>query len=143
KLHICSKIKKCIHCGLNHKSNSLKCHVAKCCRSELTSKLLSFNNHSSHISLNGKIDLNKNVNVVYNNSHFPGLPVARNSSSNHMLNKLDNLLAQIAEVNVHLSNLKVKNDKIEQITLAKNDSDILIKENLNLLSKQSMELKKE
>ncbi|CAF4750020.1 unnamed protein product [Rotaria sp. Silwood2] len=60
-----------------------------------------------------------------------------------MLNKLDNLLAQIADVNVHLSNLKVKNDKIEQIILAKNDSDILIKENLNLLSKQSMELKKE
>ncbi|CAF2079452.1 unnamed protein product, partial [Rotaria magnacalcarata] len=27
KLHICSKIEKCIHCGLNHKSNSLKCHV--------------------------------------------------------------------------------------------------------------------
>ncbi|CAF1403927.1 unnamed protein product, partial [Rotaria magnacalcarata] len=139
KLHICSKIKKCIHCGLNHKSNSLKCHVAKCCRSELTSKLLSFNNHSSHISLNGKIDLNKNVNVVYNNSHFPGLPVARNSSSNHMLNKLDNLLAQMAEVNVHLSNLKVKYDKIEQITLAKNDSDVLIKENLKLLTKQSIE----
>jgi len=59
-----------------------------------------------------------------------------------VLNKLDNLLAQMAEVNVHLSNLKVKYDKIEQITLAKNDSDFLIKENLNLLTKQSMELKK-
>ncbi|CAF4345612.1 unnamed protein product, partial [Rotaria sp. Silwood2] len=143
KLHICSKIEKCIHCGLDHKSNSLKCHMVKSYRSELTRKLLSSNNHSSHVSQNGMIDLNKNVNIVYNNSHFPGLPVAQNSSSNHMLNKLDNLLAQIAEVNVHLSNLKVKNDKIEQITLAKNDSDILIKENLNLLSKQSMELKKE
>ncbi|CAF3818990.1 unnamed protein product [Rotaria sp. Silwood1] len=143
KLHICSKIEKCIHCGLDHKSNSLKCHVVKSFRSELTRKLLSSNNHSSHVSQNGMIGLNKNVNIVYNDSHFPGLPVAQNSSSNHMLNKLDNLLAQIAEVNVHLSNLKVKNDKIEQITLAKNDSDILIKENLNLLSKQSMELKKE
>ncbi|CAF3913491.1 unnamed protein product [Rotaria sp. Silwood2] len=142
KLHICSKIEKCIHCGLDHKSNSLKCHMVKSYRSELTRKLLSSNNHSSHVSQNGMIDLNKNVNIVYNNSHFPGLPVAQNSSSNHMLNKLDNLLAQIAEVNVHLSNLKVKNDKIEQITLAKNDSDILIKENLNLLAKQSMELKK-
>ncbi|CAF5156694.1 unnamed protein product, partial [Rotaria magnacalcarata] len=94
-----------------------------------TSKLLSSNNHSSHVSQNGKIDLNKNVNVVYNNSHFPGLPVGQNSSSNHMLNKLDNLLAQMAEVNIYLSNLKVKYDKIEQITLAKNDSDVLIKEN--------------
>ncbi|CAF1506498.1 unnamed protein product [Rotaria magnacalcarata] len=146
KLHICSKIEKFIHCGLNHKSNSLKSHVVKSFRSELTSKLLSFNNHSSHVSQNGKIDLNKNVNVVYNNSHFPGLPVAQNSSSNHMLNKLDNLLAQMTEVNVHLSNLKVKYDKIdkiEQITLAKNDSDVLMKENLNLLTKQSMELKTE
>ncbi|CAF4683207.1 unnamed protein product, partial [Rotaria sp. Silwood2] len=143
KLHICSKIEKCIHCGLDHKSNSLKCHVVKSFRSELTRKLLSSNNHPSHVSQNGIIDLNKNVNIVYNNSHFPNLPVAQNSSSNHMLNKLDNLLAQIADVNVHLSNLKVKNDKIEQIILAKNDSDILIKENLNLLSKQSMELKKE
>ncbi|CAF5149784.1 unnamed protein product, partial [Rotaria magnacalcarata] len=63
-----------------------------------------------------------------------------------MLNKLDNLLAQMTEVNVHLSNLKVKYDKIdkiEQITLAKNDSDVLMKENLNLLTKQSMELKTE
>ncbi|CAF5173817.1 unnamed protein product, partial [Rotaria magnacalcarata] len=27
KLHICSQIEKCIHCGQNHKSNSFKCQV--------------------------------------------------------------------------------------------------------------------
>ncbi|CAF1110734.1 unnamed protein product [Rotaria magnacalcarata] len=135
---ICSK---CM--GLGHFKKQCS-QIKNICRtSELTSKLLSSNNHSSHVSQNGKIDLNKNVNVVYNNSHFPGLPVAQNSSSNHMLNKLDNLLAQMAEVNIHLSNLKVKYDKIEQITLAKNDSDVLIKENLKLLTKQSIELRKE
>ncbi|CAF2811229.1 unnamed protein product [Rotaria sp. Silwood2] len=47
KLHICSKIEKCIHCEQNHKSNSLKCKVVKSFRSESTRKLLSPNNRST------------------------------------------------------------------------------------------------
>ena len=50
KLHICSKIEKCTHCEQNHKSSSLKCHVIKSYRSELTHKLLSSNNRSTSAS---------------------------------------------------------------------------------------------
>ncbi|UJR12458.1 hypothetical protein I4U23_016634 [Adineta vaga] len=64
KLHICSKIEKYMHCGLDHKLHSLQF--------ELTRKLFSSNNHSSFAAQNGIHDLNKNVNFTYSNlqAHF-------------------------------------------------------------------------
>jgi hypothetical protein len=58
-----------------------------------------------------------------------------------MIIKLDDLLEKMSEVNTHLSNLKLKYDKFEQFMMEKNESDSMIKDNLNLLSKQSSELK--
>jgi hypothetical protein len=142
KLHNCSKITKCIHCGLDHVSNSLKCQVVKSFRSELTRKLLSSNNLSSSSTSNVLHSMN-NTNFNYIGTNFPSLPVSQFLPTNPMISKLDDLLVKMSEVNVHLSNLELKYDKVEKFMLEKNESDLLIKENLNLLSKQSIELKKE
>ena len=145
KLHICSNIEKCIHCGLNHKSNSLKCQVVKLFRSELTRKLLSSNNHST--STNSKTVNNiNNTNFRYINSNFPPMPASQLlqfSTNNPMLTKLDDLLEKITEVNNRFSSLELKYNNIEQFMIEKKESDSLVKENLNFLSKQSGELKKE
>jgi hypothetical protein len=58
-----------------------------------------------------------------------------------MIIKLDDLLEKMSEVNAHLSNLKLIYDKFEQFMMEKNESDSIVKDNLNLLSKQSSELK--
>lgn len=142
KSHICSRIEKCIHCGQNHKSNSLKCQVVKSFRSELTRKLLSSNNRSTSSSTNNLNNMG-NSNFSYISSNFPPMPAPQFLTNNPMMVKLDDLLEKMSEVNVHLSSLKLKHDKFEQFMMEKNESDSLIKENLNLLSKQSVELKKD
>jgi hypothetical protein len=140
KLHNCSKIEKCIHCGQNHKSNSLKCQVVKSFRAELTRKLLSSNNRSNSSVTNTSNNYG-NLNFTYNKSNFPELLAPQFIQSNSMIIKLDDLLEKMSEVNTHLSNLKLKYDKFEQFMMEKNESDSMIKDNLNLLSKQSSELK--
>jgi hypothetical protein len=142
KSHICSRIEKCIHCGQNHKSNSLKCQVVKSFRSELTRKLLSSNNRSTSSSTNNLNNMG-NSNFSYISSNFPPMPAPQFLTNNPMMVKLDDLLEKMSEVNVHLSSLELKHDKFEQFMMEKNESDSLIKENFNLLSKQSVELKKD
>ena len=116
KLHNCSNVEKCIHCGQNHWSNSLKCQVVKSFRSELTRKLLSSNIHSSTSSTN--MDNNANhSNFQYFNTDFPPMPLPQHPPSNinnSMLTKLDDLLRKITEINNHLSNLELKYNKFEQ-----------------------------
>ncbi|CAF1074271.1 unnamed protein product [Rotaria sordida] len=63
--------------------------------------------------------------------------------NNTMLTKLDDLLGKITEVNNHLSNLELKYNNFEQFTAEKKENDLLVKENLNVLSKQSVEFKKD
>jgi hypothetical protein len=46
-------------------------------------------------------------------------------------------------VNNRLSSLELKYNNFEQFMIEKKESDSLVKENLNLLSKQSVELKKD
>lgn len=145
KLHICSKIEKCIHCGDNHKSNSLRCQVVKSFRCELTRKLLSTNKRSTNSTTINSNNMNYS-NFKYFNSDFPPLPKPQLEPINHnnnMLNKLDELLGKIKEVNNHLSNLESKYNKFEQFMIEKKENDLLVKENLNLLSKQSTEVKNE
>lgn len=60
-----------------------------------------------------------------------------------MLTKLDELLGKITEVKNHLANLESKYNSLEQFMIEKKENDLLVKENLNLLSKQSTEFKKE
>ncbi|CAF4496920.1 unnamed protein product, partial [Rotaria magnacalcarata] len=110
KLHICSNVEKCIHCGQNHKSNSLKCQVVKSFRSELTRKLLSSNNYSSASSLN-KVNNSNQPNFQYLSSDFPRMSLPQHLPSNinnDMLNKMDDLLGKITELNNHLTNLELK-----------------------------------
>ncbi|CAF3276478.1 unnamed protein product [Rotaria socialis] len=145
KLHVCSKIEKCIHCGQNHKSNSLKCQVVKSFRSELTRKLLSSINCSTS-STNNNLNNMSNSGFKYFSSEFPSMPRPQYLPTNHnntMLTKLDDLLEKITEVNNHLSNLESKYSKFEQFMAEKQESDLLVKENLNLLSKQSGEFTKD
>ncbi|CAF3453526.1 unnamed protein product [Rotaria socialis] len=145
KLHVCSKIEKCIHCGQNHKSNSLKCQVVKSFRSELTRKLLSSINCSTSSTTNN-INNMSNSGFKYFSSEFPSMPTPQYLPTNHnntMLTKLDDLLGKITEVNNHLSNLESKYNKFEQFKTEKQESDLIVKENLNLFSKQSIEFKKD
>ncbi|CAF0913260.1 unnamed protein product [Rotaria sordida] len=145
KLHICSKIEKCVHCGQNHKSNSLRCHVVKSFKSELTRKLLSSNNRSSSSSTNTLNNMN-NSNFKYLSSDFPPMPMPQflpTNPNNTMLTKLDDLLGKITEVNNHLSNLELKYNRFEQFMTEKKENDLLVKENLNLLSEQSVEFQKD
>ena len=138
KLHNCSNVEKCIHCGQNHRSNSLKCQVVKSFRSELTRKLLSSNNHSSTSSTN-MVNNTNHSNFQYFNTDFPPMPLPQHPPSNinnSMLTKLDDLLRKITEINNHLSNLELKYNKFEQFMIEKNASDSSVKEDLNLLSKQ-------
>ncbi|CAF4220298.1 unnamed protein product, partial [Rotaria magnacalcarata] len=110
KLHICSNVEKCIHCGQNHKSNSLKCQVVKSFRSELARKLLSSSNYSSASSLN-KVNNSNQPNFRYLSSDFPRMSLPQHLSSNinnDMLNKMDDLLGKITELNNHLTNLELK-----------------------------------
>ncbi|CAF0934419.1 unnamed protein product [Rotaria sordida] len=145
KLHICSNIEKCIHCEQNHKSNSLRCQVVKLFRSELTRKLLSSNNRSS-FSTTDTLNNMSNSNFKYSTSDFPPMPIPQflpTNPNNTMLTKLDDLLGKITEVNNHLSNLELKYNNFEQFTAEKKENDLLVKENLNVLSKQSVEFKKD
>ncbi|CAF4346147.1 unnamed protein product, partial [Rotaria sp. Silwood2] len=145
KQHICSKIEKCVHCGQNHKSNSLKCQVVKSFRSELTRKLLSPNNRSTSSTTNTLNNMS-NSNFKYSSSDFPPMPMPQfvpTNPNNTMLTKLDGLLGKITEVNNHLSNVELKYNNFEQFMIEKKESDLLIKENINLLSKQSVAFKKD
>ncbi|CAF4242444.1 unnamed protein product, partial [Rotaria sordida] len=63
--------------------------------------------------------------------------------NNTMLTKLDDLLGKITKVNNHLSSLELKYNNFEQFMNEKKENDLLIKQNLNLLSKQSVGLKKD
>ncbi|CAF1282535.1 unnamed protein product [Rotaria sordida] len=145
RLHICSNIEKCIHCDQNHKSNSFKCQVVKSFRSELTRKILSSNNRSTYSTTNTLNNMS-NSNFKYLSSHFPPMPMPQflpTNPNNTMLTKLDDLLGKITKVNNHLSNLELKYNNFEQFMNEKKENDLLIKENVNLLSKQSVGLKKD
>lgn len=144
KLHVCSHVEKCIHCGQNHKSNSFKCQVVKSFRSELACKLLS-SNYSTVTATNNAINSNRS-NFLQLSSDFPPLPLPHYSSSNlnnSMVNKLDNLLGKITELKNHLVNLESKYNKFEQFMIEKKEYNSSIKENLNLLSKHSVDFKKD
>ncbi|CAF4053491.1 unnamed protein product, partial [Rotaria sordida] len=145
KLHICSNIDKCIHCGQNHKSNSFRCQVVKSFRSELTRKILSSNSSSTYSTTNTLNNMSYS-NFKYLSSDFPPMPMPQflpTNPNNTMLTKLDDLLGKITEVNNHLSNLELNYNNFEQFMVEKKENDLLIKENLNLLSEQSVEFKKD
>ncbi|CAF2262242.1 unnamed protein product [Rotaria magnacalcarata] len=87
-----------------------------------------------------------NSGFKYFSSEFPSMPRPQYLPTNHnntMLTKLDDLLGKITEVNNHLSNIESKYSKFEQFMTEKQESDLLVKENLNLLSKESVEFKKD
>ena len=140
KAHKCSKIEKYTHCGQNYKSNSLKCQVVKSFRAELTRKLLSPNNPTTSSTSNNGLNMN-NSSLIYNTSNFPVIPFSQSPANNIMVNKLNDVLEKLSEVNTHLSNLQSKYDRFEQFMLDKNEHDLLVNEKLNCLSKQSSELK--
>ncbi|CAF4686934.1 unnamed protein product, partial [Rotaria sp. Silwood2] len=138
KNHKCSKIEKCIHCGQNHKSSSLKCPVVKSFRAELTRKILHLNNHSPS-------DTNlMNKNIIFNSTNFPPPPPPKSStlSINPMMVKLDELINKLSEVTIHLANLEAKHDNFEQFILEKNRNDEIVTKKLNDLSNEHMNLKK-
>ncbi|CAF4071385.1 unnamed protein product, partial [Rotaria sp. Silwood2] len=138
KNHKCSKIEKCIHCGQNHKSSSLKCPVVKSFRAELTRKILHLNNHSPS-------DTNlMNKNIIFNSTNFPPPPPPKSStlSINPMMVKLDELINKLSEVMIHLANLEAKHDNFEQFILEKNRNDEIVTKKLNDLSNEHMNLKK-
>ncbi|CAF1525321.1 unnamed protein product [Adineta steineri] len=151
KKHICSKIEKCIHCQLNHKSSSLKCTVVKAYRAELTRKLLHMNNPRA-----ATVDTNNIMkNYVYKSSNFIPPPVSYasainstiNSTINPMINpmmkKLDELMNTMSEMKNQLASFEAKQNTIEQFIIAKQEGDNLIKQNLDELSKHQFDLKKE
>ncbi|CAF1533333.1 unnamed protein product [Adineta steineri] len=151
KNHICSKIEKCIHCQLNHKSSSLKCPVVKAYRAELTRKLLYINNPpAATVNINNIMQ-----NYVYKSSNFTPPPVSYasainstiNSTINPMINpmmkKLDELMNTMSEMKNQLISFEAKQNTIEQFIIAKQEGDNLIKQNLEELSKHQLNLEKE
>lgn len=142
KLHKCSKLEKCIHCGENHKSNSLKCQVVKTFRAELTRKLLSPFNPTNSVTSDDGVNM-INPNLIYNCSNFPVIPPPQSSSSNVMMGKLNDVFDKLSEVNTHLLNLQSKYDRFERFMMEKNETDASLQENLRVLSSQSSELKKD
>ncbi|CAF1226174.1 unnamed protein product [Rotaria sp. Silwood1] len=137
KNHNCSKIEKCIYCGQNHKSSSLKCPVVKSFRTELTRKILQLNNHSSP-------DMNSSKNIILNSTNFspPPPPKSSTSSINPMMDKLDELINKLSEVKNHLANLEAKHDQFEQFILEKNRNDEIVTKKINDISNYHMDLKK-
>ncbi|CAF4221895.1 unnamed protein product, partial [Rotaria sordida] len=138
KNHTCSKIEKCIHCGHNHKSSSLKCPVVKSFHTELTRKILQLNNHSTP-------DTNlMNKNIIFNSTNFPPPPPPKSStlSINPMMVKLDELINKLSEVKDHLANLEANHGKFEQFILEKNCNDGIVTKKINDISNNYMDLKK-
>ncbi|CAF1526154.1 unnamed protein product [Rotaria sordida] len=138
KNHICSKTEKCIHCGQNHKSSSLKCPVVKFFHTELTRKILQLNNHSTP-------DTNlMNKNIIFNSTNFPPGPPPKSStlSINPMMVKPDELINKLSEVKNHLTNLEANHDKFEQFILEKNCNDEIVTKKINDISNNHMDLKK-
>ena len=142
KFHKCPKLEKCIHCGENHKSNSLKCQAVKTFRAELTRKLLSPFNSTNSVMADDRVSM-INQNLIYNCSNFPVIPSVQSSSSNVMMGKLNDVFDKLSEVNTHLLNLQSKYDRFERFMMEKNEIDASLQENLHVLSSQSSELKKD
>ena len=139
KKHKCSNIDKCVHCGDNHKSSSLKCPVIKSFRAELTRKIFQSNNHPPE-------DMNlMNKNIIFNSTNFPPPPLPRSTTlpNNPMLVKLDELLNKLSEVTNHLTNLEAKQDKFEHYILEKNRNDENVTKNIDNVSNNQIKLKKD
>ena len=137
KTHVCSKVEKCIHCNQNHKSNSLKCPVIKSYRAESTKKLL----HSNNVP-----PANDNRDFSFN--FTPSVAPAGNLrsmssivSSNPVIEKLNDLIIKLSDVQNKLIALEVKYDKFEQFMISKNQSDENIKAVLSNLSSNHENLK--
>ena len=149
KNHVCSLVEKCIHCSLNHKSNSLKCSVVKSFRADLTRKLLHhsiYPHNNSHVNPtieSSNTITNNSKNLIYDISNFPTLRAPHSSTNNQMMEKLDNLVIKLSEVKDHLAALSSKNEKFEQFIIEKNQSDQSIQNNISYLSQTSLDLKKE
>jgi len=99
-------------------------------------------NNTPAPTLSNKTNNNSHGKFSFISSNFPPIPTphAQTPASNPMMVKLDDLLEKMSEVKIQLTNLASKHDKFEQFIKEKNESDLLVKENLNLLSKQSREL---
>ncbi|CAF2146604.1 unnamed protein product [Rotaria magnacalcarata] len=139
KNHKCSNVEKCVHCGRNHKSSSLKCPVVKSFRAELTRKILQIDNQSSPDSRL----LNKNV--IFNSTNFPPPPAPKSSTLllNPMMVKLDELINKLPKVKDRLDKFEAKHDKFEQFIFDKNRNDETIIQNMNDMSNNYMILKKD
>ncbi|CAF1456150.1 unnamed protein product [Rotaria magnacalcarata] len=139
KNHKCSNVEKCVHCGRNHKSSSLKCPVVKSFRAELTRKILQIDNQSSPDSRL----LNKNV--IFNSTNFPPPPAPKSSTLllNPMMVKLDELINKLSKVKDRLDKFEAKHDKFEQFISDKNRNDETIIQNMNDMSNNYMILKKD
>jgi len=139
KNHNCSEVDKCIHCKQNHKSSSLKCPVIKQFRADLTRKILHLNNNPVH----NHNDATKGY--TFNPSMFPPPSAPQSSSSflnNPVINKLDELINKISDVNNQLANLEAKHDKFEQFMSMKNQSDENLKADVMNISLNHDNLKK-
>ncbi|CAF3340382.1 unnamed protein product [Rotaria sp. Silwood2] len=125
----CTRVKStCRTCG--ECADDLKLHIC----SKIEKSIDCGQNHISN-SLRCQVD----------DCSFPPMPMPQflpTNPNSTMLTKLDDLLGKITEANNHLSNLELKYNNFEQFMIEKKESDLLIKENLNLLSKQSAEFKK-
>ena len=126
KNHNCTKIEKCIHCKLDHKSNSMKCQVIKRFRADLTRQIL----HLKHQ------DSQRNENFIFDPSAFPKMPTPQRplmSINNPIVNKLDELINSLSTVKNQLTILDHKHDKFEQFIISKNQSDDIIRKEVEMI----------
>ena len=145
--HQCSNVEKCIRCGNNHKSNSLKCPVVKSFRAELTRKLLSIDPPITPHAWNTTPATNYgNHDYQFISSNFPPLPQPQVppwlTNNNFMASKLDELLEKMSDVNNHLAKLSSNNVTFEQFMNDKKENDALVKDQLNSFNTLSSELGK-
>ena len=130
--HKCSNLVKCAHCGANHKSTSSVCPVIKAYRAELTRKILQPAQNVPSTNFNSE-----NSNPVFNWMNLPHQHVPQSSTNIDMLKKFDDLITKISEVKDHLASLSLKHENFEKFIEAKNQSDQILKQNLNYVSQTS------
>jgi len=124
--HNCSKVIKCVHCGGDHASNSLRCGVVKDYRAALTKKLLSSNS-----------PVNNNYNYKNDPLLFPALQTPQSSTLPSAVGatsqKIDELLSGMNEMKDMLNRLCLKQNDFDNFMTVKNMSDELISNRIQQL----------
>lgn len=118
--HQCSNVTKCIHCGGEHLSNSMKCPVVETFRDALTRSLLNNRNgvHYSHSTSNTSVTVN--TQSISNKSQYSRVLNPWPNRDNDLDMKINTSLSQV-------------NDTLKKFMIEKNSQDLKSVYDINVL----------